>query len=54
MPETIREKYQYYTCADLTKLRAAGCSYRCGNLDDSVADYVTNYLASGRVLEGAP
>jgi ADP-L-glycero-D-manno-heptose 6-epimerase len=54
MPETIREKYQYYTCADLTKLRAAGCSYRCGNLDDSVADYVTNYLAPGRVLEGAP
>ena len=54
MPETIREKYQYYTCADLTKLRAAGCSYRCGNLDDSVADYVTNYLAPGRVLEGVP
>jgi ADP-L-glycero-D-manno-heptose 6-epimerase len=53
MPETIREKYQYYTCADLTKLRAAGCSCRCGSLDDSVADYVTNYLAPGRVLDGA-
>jgi ADP-L-glycero-D-manno-heptose 6-epimerase len=53
MPETIREKYQYYTCADLTRLRAAGCSHRCENLDDSVADYVRNYLAHGRVFEGA-
>ncbi len=53
MPETIREKYQYYTCADLTKLRAAGCSYRCAGLKNSVADYVTNYLAPGRLLEGA-
>jgi ADP-L-glycero-D-manno-heptose 6-epimerase len=53
MPETIREKYQYYTCADLTKLRAAGCSYACAGLKDSIADYVTNYLAPGHLLEGA-
>jgi ADP-L-glycero-D-manno-heptose 6-epimerase len=51
MPEAIREKYQYYTCADLTKLRAAGCDHRCMNLETAIADYVKNYLSRGAVLE---
>lgn len=45
MPEVLRDKYQYYTCADLTKLGARGCDVRFRSLEDGVADYVQNYLA---------
>jgi ADP-L-glycero-D-manno-heptose 6-epimerase len=51
MPEAIRDKYQYYTCADLTKLRNAGCDHECDTLENSIADYVGNYLAKGAVLQ---
>jgi ADP-L-glycero-D-manno-heptose 6-epimerase len=44
MPETIREKYQYYTCADITKLRLAGYERPFKTLDEAVEDYVVNYL----------
>jgi ADP-L-glycero-D-manno-heptose 6-epimerase len=50
MPETIRDKYQYYTCADLTKLRKAGCTHECMSLEAAVDDYVKNYLAKEAVL----
>jgi ADP-L-glycero-D-manno-heptose 6-epimerase len=45
MPEQLRGKYQYYTCADLTKLQAAGWSQPCRSLEDAVDDYVRHYLA---------
>lgn len=44
MPENIRPRYQYYTCADSSKLRDAGYSVRCISLEDSISDYVRNYL----------
>lgn len=44
MPEDIRDKYQYYTEADMTKLRNAGYAEPFTPLEDGVADYVTNYL----------
>jgi ADP-L-glycero-D-manno-heptose 6-epimerase len=50
MPDSIREKYQYYTCADMSKLRAAGCFHQCVSMEDGVRDYVQNYLARGRHL----
>jgi ADP-L-glycero-D-manno-heptose 6-epimerase len=50
MPENIRNKYQYFTCADLTKLRKAGCKHECMRLENAVADYVKNYLAKSAVL----
>jgi len=50
MPETIRDKYQYFTRADTGKLRAAGYEKSVTPLDESVADYVKNYLVSGRHL----
>ena len=50
MPEAIRDKYQYYTRADLTKLRKAGCTYECMSLESAVEDYVKNYLAKDAVL----
>jgi ADP-L-glycero-D-manno-heptose 6-epimerase len=39
MPEGIREKYQYFTQADISKLRKAGCKHNCMSLEDSVKDY---------------
>jgi len=47
MPETIREQYQYHTEAKMDKLRATGCPVRTASLEDSVADYVNNYLTKG-------
>ena len=47
MPETIREQYQYHTEAQMDKLRAAGCPVRTASLEDSIADYVNNYLTKG-------
>ena len=46
MPEAIRDKYQYFTQADLKKLRAAGCSHECRHLEDTVGEYVRQYLAA--------
>ncbi len=51
MPETLRDKYQYYTCADTEKLRAAGCTHQCMALEDAVSDYLRNYLATGARLD---
>ncbi len=45
MPETIRDKYQYYTHANMERLRAAGCTVVMRSLEEAAADYVTNYLA---------
>ena len=44
MPETLRDKYQYYTKANLAKLRAAGYTAPMTNLEDGVRQYVQNYL----------
>lgn len=44
MPDGLREKYQYYTCADLSKLAAQGCDLQCRSLEEGVADYVQGYL----------
>ena len=43
MPEDIRDKYQYFTEADTTKLRKA-YEYPMLSLREGVADYVKNYL----------
>lgn len=45
MPEALRGKYQYFTQADATKLRAAGYTKPFTSLEDGVRDYVVNYLA---------
>ncbi len=44
MPESIRDRYQYFTQADLTKLRHAGYTKPMTSLEDGVRDYVVNYL----------
>ncbi|MEO8109206.1 MAG: ADP-glyceromanno-heptose 6-epimerase [Ginsengibacter sp.] len=45
MPEDIRETYQYYTQADMQKLRDAGYQHEIHSLEDGVKDYVKNYLS---------
>ena len=46
MPPAIREKYQYFTQADMSRLRAAGYEAPFTSLEEGVEDYVTNYLAT--------
>ncbi|MPN46342.1 ADP-L-glycero-D-manno-heptose-6-epimerase [bioreactor metagenome] len=50
MPEHLRGKYQYYTCADITKLRGAGYSAVVTPLEDTVDDYIRNYISLGHFL----
>jgi ADP-L-glycero-D-manno-heptose 6-epimerase len=44
MPEDIRDKYQYFTEANMSKLRKAGYHEEFYTLESGVADYVGNYL----------
>lgn len=44
MPETLQGKYQYFTQADITKLRKAGYDKPATTLEDAITDYVQNYL----------
>ena len=43
-PEDIRDTYQYFTEADLNKLRSAGYNEEFTSLEDGIEDYVSNYL----------
>ncbi|MBK7289767.1 MAG: ADP-glyceromanno-heptose 6-epimerase [Chitinophagaceae bacterium] len=45
MPEDIRDKYQYFTEADMSKLINAGYTESFYSLEEGVADYVKNFLA---------
>lgn len=50
MPEELRKKYQYFTQADIAKLRQSGYSKPVTPLGDAVADYVRNYLVRDKRL----
>lgn len=50
MPESLRDRYQYYTCAKIDKLRALGYAEKSMTLDEAVADYLVNYLETGLYL----
>jgi ADP-L-glycero-D-manno-heptose 6-epimerase len=45
-PVDIREKYQYFTEADMGKLRSVGYTKEFTSLENGVEDYVKRYLAS--------
>jgi ADP-L-glycero-D-manno-heptose 6-epimerase len=53
MPEAIRDKYQYFTQANLARLRAAGYTALPTSLEDAVTDYVRNYLVPDKRLDPA-
>lgn len=46
-PEDIRDKYQYFTEADMTKLIESGYKTPFHTLEEGVQDYVQNYLVDG-------
>lgn len=48
MPLDIRDKYQYFTEANMAKLRAAGYTAPFYTLEEGVADYVANYLVPAK------
>ncbi len=50
MPEYLREKYQYFTQAELTKLREAGYTKEISSIEKGVEDYVKNYLMKDKTL----
>lgn len=47
-PKDIREKYQYFTQANMSKLQNIGYEKPFTSLEDGVADYVKNYLKPGK------
>jgi len=52
MPESIRDQYQYYTSADITKLRKAGYNKETTPLEDAIKDYVQSYLQTDEYFTG--
>jgi len=50
MPETLVDKYQYFTQADIAKIRKAGYTAQTMPLEEAVADYVQNYLMKNEYL----
>jgi ADP-L-glycero-D-manno-heptose 6-epimerase len=50
MPEHLKGKYQYYTCADMVKMRAAGYTKEPTSLEDAIKDDIQVYLQPGKFL----
>ena len=51
MPQDIKDKYQYFTQADITSLREAWYLDSFYELEDGVSDYIQNYLMKTRIKE---
>ena len=50
LPPHLKSKYQYFTEADISKIKKAGYTHPLFSLEDGVADYVKNYLLQNRYL----
>lgn len=50
LPEHLADKYQYFTEANLSKIKATGYSQLTTTLEDGVDDYVKNYLLKAGYL----
>ena len=44
MPEQLRDRYQYFTRANVENLSSTGGPVRFTNLEEAVNDHVVNYL----------
>lgn len=49
MPESLRDRYQYYTRAEMGKYHALGFSDEATSLEEAIADYM-GYMQTGRYL----
>lgn len=47
-PEDIRDKYQYFTEADMSKLKSTGYKDDFTSLEEGIGDYVRNFLFGGK------
>jgi len=54
MPEQLRAKYQYFTQAEIWKLRGSGYTRAITPLAEAVRDYVRSYLMAGKHLGDEP
>jgi len=50
LPEHLKNKYQYFTEANMNKIKKAGYNNSIMNLENGVADYVKNYLLGNQFL----
>ena len=50
MPESIRDQYQYHTCAEIQKIRDIGYTPPLSSLEEGIIDYVKNYLLPDKRL----
>ena len=50
MPESIRDQYQYHTCAEMEKIRSAGYVESITSLEEGISDYVKNFLIHDKHL----
>jgi ADP-L-glycero-D-manno-heptose 6-epimerase len=44
MPKDLENKYQYFTEADIKRLRNSGYDLKFNNLHEGISDYAQNYL----------
>jgi ADP-L-glycero-D-manno-heptose 6-epimerase len=51
MPEAIRDKYQYFTQANLLRLRGTGYTAPVTSLENAVVDYIRKYLVPDKRLD---
>lgn len=49
MPDQLKDKYQYYTCAPMDRMRQTGIPFSVTPLAEAVRDYVQNYLMKGEL-----
>ena len=49
-PIDIRDKYQYFTEANMSKLRSIGYEKPFHTLEEGISDYVRNYLREGKKI----
>ena len=50
MPPSIRDQFQYRTCAKIGKIRDAGYSQPITSLEEATMDYIQNYLLFNKRL----
>ena len=53
MPDSVRNQCQYFTEADISKLRSTGYEKQITSLEEAAKDYVVHYLAKDEYLIGA-
>ncbi len=50
MPNELKGKYQYFTEANIEKIKSAGYTNKISSLEDAVDDYVKEYLMKDKML----